>query len=319
MQPNADAAPCINPLPEADVSLEFAGGAQTLLLGDSVDLDFSVVNNGTLDATNISASIDIPSNLTLNSITASAGSCSSGAGQASCTLGTIAGAGSATVSVAVTAAAVGSSTVSAAITADNDNEPANNVQSVSVSVDPAIDLRVQGGGNASVTVDDTVSIGPIAENLSTLEATNVVLSIAFSSGLRVESASWPNGSCTITGGTVECLRASFAAQSQAVVDIQLTAISTGSQTYTATISASETDTDQSNNTVTGTVTVSAASTNNPGTNENNASDSDSGGGAFGLLWLGLLAVIRQLGWSLSCGRRRANRVTSAVLFARKSA
>jgi len=150
IQPYIDSARCINPVLDADVAVELNGGIQNLLLGDTVDLNFDVVNNGTLDATTVAVSIDIPSNLTLNSITATAGSCTSGAGQADCALGTIAGLGTERVTVGVTAGSVGSSTVNATVSADSDSQPGNNTATGTVTVSAvsssATDDSDSGGG-----------------------------------------------------------------------------------------------------------------------------------------------------------------------------
>ena len=71
---------------------------------------------------------------------------------------------------------------------------------------------------------------------------------------------------------------------EAAIDIGVTALAAGSQSYSATIASSEVDRDESNNSATGTVTVSATSS--------SGSDSDSGGGAVNLIWLLLLAAGR---------------------------
>ena len=282
MRPFIDSAYCINALPEADVALALAGGAPDLLLGDSAALEFDVINNGTLDATNVTASFDIPANLALGLVSSTAGTCSSGAGQVDCTLGTIAGMATERIGIAVTADAVGVSSVSGSVAADADLDAGNNSLVVPVSVSPATDLLVGGVANVSITVDDAVSIQPTVENVSSLDATDVALSISFSAGLRVDSASWPGGACTVSAAAVDCQRASLAAQSQAAVDIRVTALAAGSQSYSATVVSSEVDRDQSNNSGTGTVTVSAIG--------GNGNDSDSGGGAVNLIWLLLLAV-----------------------------
>jgi hypothetical protein len=282
MRPFIDSARCINPLPEADVALALAGSAPDLLLGDAAALEFDIINNGTLGATNVTASFDVPATLTLGLVSSTAGTCNSGAGQVDCELGTIAGMATERVAIAVTADAVGVSTISGSVTADADTDAGNNDQVVPVSVSPATDLLVRNAAAVSVTVDNAVSIRPTVENLSSLGATNVALNISFSDGLRVDSASWPGGTCTVGPTSVDCQRASLAAQSEVAIDIDVTALTAGSQSYSATIASSEVDRDESNNSATGTVTVSATG--------GSGNDSDSGGGAVNLIWLILLAV-----------------------------
>ena len=60
MRPKADAASCINALPETDVSIGISGQVPNLLLGSTTDLVFDVSNNGTLDATNVEANFTVP-------------------------------------------------------------------------------------------------------------------------------------------------------------------------------------------------------------------------------------------------------------------
>jgi len=303
MRPKADAAGCINPLPETDVSIAVNGQVSNLLLGSSSDIIFDVSNNGTLDATNVEASFTIPTNVSLDSISSSSGTCSTGAGQASCSLGAIVGMSSQSVTISVTASAVGSETLSATVTADADSNSGNDQQSVQIIVDPATDLRVTGANITSVTIDSAAVVRPNIENLSDLSATGVVLSVSFSSGLRVDSASWPVGTCTVSDGAVECQAASLDAQSSATLEIAVTAMALGSQTYDVNIASSEVDLDESNNVATGTVTVVAK-------DGSNADPDGGGGGSVSLLWLALAALVRPfmlLAAARATGGRNENR------------
>ena len=119
---------------------------------------------------------------------------------------------------------------------------------------------------------------PRIENISTLAAKNLILSISFSGGLRVDTASWPNGSCTVGAGSVTCQLASLAAGASAALDLQFTAIATGSQTYSASVSSSEADVNTSDNSASGTVTVTS------GGSTGGSTDSG-GGGSLSLLFL----------------------------------
>ena len=287
MRPKADAASCINALPETDVSIGISGQVPNLLLGSSTDLVYDVSNNGTLDATNVEANFTVPTNLSIDSISATSGTCSAGAGQASCSLGTIAGTSSQSVTISAAASAVGAGTLSASVTADVDSNSGNNQESVQIVVDPATDLLITGAGTLSVTVDSATTITPILENQSTLTATGVTLDVSFSSGLRVDSASWPNGTCTVGAGSIACQAASLEAQSSATIEIALTATSVGAQTYNATVSSSEADLDESNNAATGTVNVAAAG-------NNNSNPGSGGGGSVAPFWLVLILLTRIL-------------------------
>ena len=287
MRQAADIASCISSLPETDVSIGISGQVPNLLLGSTTDLVFDVSNNGTLDATNVEANFTVPTNLSIDSISATSGTCSAGAGQASCSIGTISGTSSQSVTISATATAVGAGTLNASVTADVDSNSGNNQESVQIVVDPATDLLVTGANTLSVTVDSATTITPIVENQSTLTATGVTLDVSFSSGLRVDSASWPNGTCTVSAGSIACQAASLGAQSSATIEVALTATSVGAQTYSATVSSSEADLDESNNAATGTVNVAAAG-------NNNSNPSSGGGGSVAPFWLVLILLTRIL-------------------------
>ena len=283
MRPNADAAFCINPLAQTDVAIAVTNTPPDLLLGASTDLIFNVSNAGSGNATNVEATFALPTNLSLNSAASTVGSCISGGGQVDCTIGTLPGSGSASVALAVTASSVGSDTLDASVVADGDANLNDNSQSVPIVVNPATDLRIVNAASRSAVVDSAVAISPRIENVSTLTASNLSLSVSVPVGLRVDSASWPNGTCTVGSGSVTCQLSTLAAGSSASLDLRFTAIATGTQTYTASVSSSEADVNSSDNRVSGTVTVSSGTSTGGG--------SDSGGGAFGLLWAFLLTIV----------------------------
>jgi hypothetical protein len=183
---------------------------------------------------------------------------------------------------------VGSGALDASVTADADTDMGNNAQTVQIVVNPATDLAIVGAVNTSVTVDNTVSIRPSVDNLSSLAATDVQFSVTFSSGLRVESASLPGGSCTVSASAVDCQLASVAAQSQVAADIELTGTTVGTQSYSASVSTSDVDRDTGNNSASGTISVSSVGS-------GNNTDSDSGGGAMSLLLLLFATLLRLRG------------------------
>ena len=80
---------------------------QTVLFGASAVISYDVTNNGTIDATNVTADVTLPANLTLDSVSASVGTCTSGAGTVSCTLGDVPGMSSRSVDISTTPTALG--------------------------------------------------------------------------------------------------------------------------------------------------------------------------------------------------------------------
>lgn len=282
MRPLSENGSCINPLPQTDVAIALTNTPSNLLLGASTDLVFNVPNAGTQNANNVAATFDVPAILTVDSVATTVGSCSSGGGRVNCVIGTLAGGGSASIALSVTASTVGSATLDASVVADGDANPGDNSQAVSIVVSSATDLRIVNAASRSVTLNSPVAISPRVENISSVAATNPVVTLSFAAGLRVDSASWPNGTCSVGAGSVTCQRANLAAGSSASLDIQFTATAAGSQAYSASVSASEADANSSDNSASGTVTVSGGG--------GGGSDSG-GGGAFGLLWALLVASI----------------------------
>jgi len=294
MQDDIANAPCIRALPAVDVSIALNSMVSTVLQGTTTDIVYDIDNNGSLDASNVQANFTIPAQLTVNSVTASAGSCSMGSGTASCSLTDIPGFGASTVTLSVTGSTLGSGTMSATVTADADANANNNQQSVQIAVDAATDLRVFGTGTTTVTLDASTTVRPTLQNQSNMAATGVTVTITLSSGIRADSANWSLGSCTVASQQIDCQASSFAAQSSSAIDIGLTATETGSQSYTITVASNEGDTNTSNNTATGTVTVNAPG----GGGGGGGSSSDDGGGSSGplLLWmLGLTAALLRRG------------------------
>jgi hypothetical protein len=286
MQASAAAASCVVPLPAVDMSVDLPGQSSTVFLGTNPLLVFEVSSNGTLQATNVTADFTVPGNLLIDAVSSSAGSCTSGAGTVNCIFGDFPGLTVQTVTIDTTAATVGSGTVSAVVDADTDDRPVNNQFSMTLNVDPAVDLVVNSPSTITVTLDQSATIRATLENRAVLDATGVTLSISFGSRVRADSATWSIGSCTVAAQQVDCQAANFASQSNSTLTIGVTGLTSGAQNYSMTMASNENEADPSNNTINGVVTV------------NDPAD-ESSGGAMGLPFLGLL------GWLAFMIRRRS--------------
>ena len=102
MQDDIAAASCITPIPAIDMAVSLDGDASTLLLGANTVLSYDVPNNGTLQATNVSAEFTLPTTLTFQSVATTIGTCSNGAGTISCNLGNVPGSSDQTVTITAT-------------------------------------------------------------------------------------------------------------------------------------------------------------------------------------------------------------------------
>jgi hypothetical protein len=274
---------CIKPLPSVDMSFGLDDPAPDVLLGNSATVTFDVVNVGTELARNVSADFTLPANVSLILAAASMGSCTDGAGVVSCAIGDVDG--STTISVTLTSdtVAVGSGTFNASVTADIDDDTTNNQSSVTLTVQPAVNLAVTPPSTRQLSIDQSTGLTALLENTSILDATGVSLSISLSAGLRADSASWPLGTCTVSGSQIDCEGANFAAQSNTTLSIGVTATTEGSKNINFSMSSTEDEADPANNTASATVNVAPPQ------------EESSGGGA--VLWLlpllGLFAFRRR--------------------------
>jgi uncharacterized repeat protein (TIGR01451 family)/MYXO-CTERM domain-containing protein len=267
---------CISPLPsiDMDVGLE---GAPVVLFGASATVTYDIDNNGSLDATNVVADFTLPANLTLDSATASQGTCTSGAGTVSCAIGTVPGFANRTVDLGVTPTSIGAGTITATVTADSDDRPDNNQEQLQFSVDPAVDLVVNVPLGSDIKLNQSTTITATLENRATIDATAVTLTVDLGNALNATSASWPLGSCTVTAQRVTCQAALFAAQSNSSFSVTATGVAAGNPNIVATLSSAEAELVVNNNSANGRLEVKDK-------------DEDSGG-STGPLFLLLMAAV----------------------------
>ncbi len=283
MQAQAAAAVCTAALPAVDLSVRPVGQLSNVLLGAATDFEYEVSSNGTLDVAGVVVNFSIPNTLTLDTVTTSLGSCSSGAGVVDCDLGILAGLSSQTITLAATPIAIGVGTLSAtASTTDTDERLSNNQDSIQLSVDSAVDLVASAPTSAAVFINENTSVSVTLNNISIVDASNVTASITLENGLQANSASWSIGTCNVTAQQVDCQAGTFAAQSTSVLTINATGVSNGRKDVTVVLASTEAEANPDDNSVVGEVRVVTPD-----------KDKDSGGGAINplLLLLGLVAVL----------------------------
>ena len=277
MQDDVNRASCVTPLPTLDIQV-VANQPGDSLLGDSDTVTFVVNNVGTEDAVDTGFEVSLPSSVTLDSITSSIGSCSSGGGSATCSIGSIGVGSNATVSLTVTSSAPGDARFSATVTTTGDSNSGNDTATLTLGVNPAVDVQARAAAS-NITRDQSTTVQVTIENDSSIAATTVEVTVSGNSGVRIDSASWSSGSCSMSGGIATCQANSLAVQSNNNISVQLTGLDEGRQSYSVNVSAAETDRDTSNNSVQGQITVGEP-------------QADSGGGPFGLLeMLALLLLL----------------------------
>jgi uncharacterized repeat protein (TIGR01451 family) len=277
------AASCITPLPSVDMRVGLNGQDPTILLGNSATVTFDVANAGTLPATTVAADITLPGNVSLISAATSQGSCTDGGGTVNCAIGDVAGTTTITVTLTSATTAVGIGNFNASVTADTDDDMTNNQGSAMLTVQPAVNLVISPPGTQRVDVNQSATLTAVLQNTSILDATGVTLSVSLSAGLRAESASWPLGACTVTSSQIDCVGASFDAQSSSSFSATVTGTTEGAKTVNVSLSSVEAEADPSNNSASATVNVGSV-------------EEDSGGGVLSylfLLMLGLFAMLRR--------------------------
>jgi hypothetical protein len=286
MQAEAAAASCVVALPTVDVSIVPQGQASSVLLGAVTDFDYRVASNGTLNVSAVVADFALPATLTLESVTATSGSCTSGAGTASCDLGDLAGLSSQTITLRAMPTSVGAGSLVASVsTSDTDERPANNQDTLQLTVNPAVDLVVTTLTTAPVFVNESTIISATLDNLSILDATNVALSVTLEAGVQANSATWSLGNCTVASQQIDCQANTFAAQTSSTLSIAATGITAGRRDVTVTLDAAEADANPANNSAIGEVRVVSPQ-----------DEKKEGGGATSPLALLLLAAALALRW-----------------------
>ena len=268
------AASCINPLPTVDMTVALRSST-TILFGASTDLEYDVTNNGGSDATGVSIDFTIPANLTLGAVTPSVGTCTSGAGTVSCTIGDFPSQSSRSVDISVDPASIGAGMVSATVSADFDERPANDQETLQLTVDPAVDLVANAPTGDRIRVEQTASISATLENRATFDATGVTLTVDLGNALQATSASWPLGACTVAAQQVTCQAAMFAAGSNSTVSISARGIAEGNPNLTASLTSAEADLVPGDNSANGRLEVRPLK-------------DDEGGGSTGPIFLALL-------------------------------
>ncbi len=286
---------CVAPLPTSEVAIVAAALTKTMLLGNSSDIVFDVNSTGTDNVGNVQFDVSVPTNVILDGVATSSGSCTSGAGNVTCSLGTVVAGSGATVTLTISAPSTGTADFVAGISATDDANTGNNQASTLLTVDPAVELVLNATATVQIDPNQSIMISQRVENRATLAASDVTLTLTPNTGITVDSATWSPGSCAITDNIVTCQAASLAAQADDELLVQVTGITEGAQSYTLTISSSEADRNTSNNSVSGQINVGQVTT--PVVN-NQQAVGGGGGGATSpvfLLWLaaGSLLLIRR--------------------------
>jgi uncharacterized repeat protein (TIGR01451 family) len=228
--------------------------------GESLTYTLTVDNAGPSDATAATVVDPLPAGFTPTTITPTGGfTCNTPGpgGTLTCSGGSIATGGSATITVVGT---LGPSTAGRVIgnsarvdAGEADPDTSNNSGSASSLVIPAADLELSKTGPAApIRVGDTATFALHLVNRGPSDATGVTISDALPSGLEFVSVT---GGCTHAAGTVSCTVGTLAADASHDTSITVRATRGGTLRNTATASGDQPDPVGANNDGSAEVTV----------------------------------------------------------------
>ncbi len=248
----------IVPGPEADLSLTLAAAPDPVTVGQILTYTLNVSNSGPSDATGVLLSDVLSAGVTLVSAQPTQGSCA-GTATLSCSLGTLAVGGNASVVIQVIPNTTDNITDTANVTSGvDDPDTTNNDASVTVTV---INLPGEADLALSLGADpDPVEVGQVltyfvdVANFGPSDAIGVTLSDVLPAGVSLVSVQPGQGSCAGTT-TILCSLGTIAAGGDVSVEIQVIPNSPGTLTDTASTTSGVHDPDTSNNDAAVTVTV----------------------------------------------------------------
>jgi hypothetical protein len=133
MQPFVNNGRCLTAYVPPDAGLEINSSSLQATVGTALVASFVVRAEGDDASNNVSVTATLPTNVTITSVTANGGSCTSGAGTASCTLGTLSSGDTRQIDMTLTPTASGSVNVSLALSSSNDANTSNNSGTITIA------------------------------------------------------------------------------------------------------------------------------------------------------------------------------------------
>lgn len=217
----------------ADLSLTLVDQPDPVNVNGTLIYTAVLTNNGPASAPGVIVTDSLPAGVSLVSATPSQGTCSTSGNAITCSLGTVATGGTATVLITVIPLTPGPlSTVATVSSGVADPNPANNQATASTTVSPA------ASGSANISVSKTAAPNPASVNAPLVytvtvrnagpdAAPGVVVVDAIPGGLTIGSISSTAGSCSLSGRIMTCTIGALASGASAVVTIGVTPTTVG--------------------------------------------------------------------------------------------
>ena len=251
----ATATATSTPAPAPAIAIGTSCTPSTANVGQNVTCVVTVRNAGTGAVTNVVVSDVLPGNTTFLSTTASQGTCT-GTSTVACTLESLVGGGTATVTVVFvpTAAAAGTVLINTATVAGTGLATQSATATTTVVQTAALTITKTGAPNP-VTVGQPLTYTLTITNPASTAATGVMVTDTLPGNVAFGSATWIAGTCSGTT-TVTCSLGTIAAGASITITITVTPTSAAVGT-TLTNTASVTGSGVPGQTVSATTVVSA--------------------------------------------------------------
>ncbi len=154
--PYINNATCLSAYIPPDASIEVANSSLNATVGTALVASFAVRATGDDASANVSVTISLPTSVTLQSVSANGGTCTSGAGAASCNLGNLAAGDSRQVDLNVTPTQAGALALNLALDSSNDQNTSNNsgiitLNATSTTTAPPTTPPSSGGGTSATS------------------------------------------------------------------------------------------------------------------------------------------------------------------------
>jgi uncharacterized repeat protein (TIGR01451 family) len=263
---NNTATPTVTVVPlsqSADLAITNSGSPNPVEVGHNETFTITVANNGPADATGVTVSDALPSNVTFVSVSSTQGTASVSNGTLTALLGDLAANAQATVTLIVTVNSGGGGTGdtlsdTATVTGDQADPILTNnsaTATVTVTQTTGADLVITSSGSPNpVTVGTPLTYTIVVTNNGPENATGVKVTDGLPSSVTFVSVHSSQGTVSHSNGVVTAHLGNIAFGGHATVTIVVTPNVVGSLSDTATVTGTN-NSNLNNNTATATVTV----------------------------------------------------------------
>jgi hypothetical protein len=130
-------ASCLTTYNPPDASIEVTTSTVPATVGTAVVASFAVRATGDDTSASVSVTVSLPATITVQSVTANGGTCTTGAGTASCNLNNLAAGDVRQVDLNVTPTQAGTSTLNLSVASTNDPNSSNNTGTITINATAA--------------------------------------------------------------------------------------------------------------------------------------------------------------------------------------